>query len=85
MYSIPDRDGKVYFPEVFWPIMHAVFGTNNLLLTTNKFANVVLEEVTQNFPELLKFTPKLTLDQLSGNRLIGEEFGIRSAYEYLLE
>jgi hypothetical protein len=71
IYNIPDHDGKVYFPEVFWPLMHSMFGSNSKTLTTNKFANIVFKQITTKFPLLLKFNPNLTLDQLCGNQIIG--------------
>ena len=47
IYNIPVRkDDKVYFPEVFWPIMHSVLGSNNKTLITNKFAKIVFKDIT---------------------------------------
>jgi hypothetical protein len=85
IYNIPERDGRVYFPEVFWPLMHSVFGSNSKTLLTNKFAKIVFKDITQRFHLLLKFNPKLTLSQLCGHQLIGSRYGIKSAHEALLE
>jgi len=35
IYDIPDRDGKLYYPEVLWPMMFMLFGHSNEVALAN--------------------------------------------------
>lgn len=62
--NIPDYEGQVYFPEVMWPLFHALIGNSSEKLDQHKWIRSMLKTYMNKFQSLPRYT---NLDTLTGN------------------
>ena len=61
--NIPDRAGKLYFPEVMWSMFFNICGVSSKSMAKNKLLKEVLTNVKVQYP-LLRNEKNYTIDRL---------------------
>lgn len=64
--NIPDHEGKVYLPEVMWPLFNSVLNVPCHVLQQNKVVQKLMQKIMKKYPKL---PVNVAMDELCGNVL----------------